>query len=119
MPGLTKRRLYKPERAPARKKGVIGKHQKIALYKLAPVGCPDANEGEVAKALFAIAREAGVIVGQGSGYDALRDEYSVIGKSLETGKAQDFTIAGFEVAVCIKLGRMMNGGKMQANGAPR
>lgn len=112
--GLTKRRLYKPERKPARTKGVLGKH---GLYKLAPVSCPDANGGEVAKALYAVAREAGVIVGRGSGYDALRDEYSVVGKSLATGKAQDFTIAGAEIAVCIKLARMMNGGEMVAGRA--
>jgi hypothetical protein len=114
--GLTKRRLYKPERSPARKRGIFGKH---SVHKLAPVSCPDANEGEVAKALYAVAREAGVIIGQGSGYDALRDEYTVIGKSMATGKAQDFTIAGAEIGVCIKLARMLNGGQMRPGANPR
>lgn len=97
--------LYKRPRAPARKKG--------ALYNLAPIGCPDANAGEVNKAIYALGREAGVIVGQGSGYDSLKDVYSVIGKSRETGKAQDFSIQGAEVATAIMLARMLNGGKME------
>lgn len=102
--GLVRRRLYKPERSPARVKGT--------MYLYAPIGLPDATEGEVAKALFAIGKEAGVSIGRGSGYDSLRDEYTVIGKSRATGKAQDYKIAGAEVATLIKLARIWNGGKM-------
>lgn len=101
---MAKRRLYKPERKPARKKGV--------LYKMAPISLPDANEGEVAKAIFALGKLAGVTVGQGSGYDSLRDEYTVIGKSADTGKAQDFVLKGETVAELIVVARMLNGGKM-------
>lgn len=100
--------LSKEERrsiVPARKKGVF-------LYELAPIGCPDASAGEVSKALFALAWEAGVAVGRGSGYDQLRDEYTVIGKHKASGKAQDFKIAGAEVAAAIKIARMLNGGAM-------
>ncbi len=104
MAGPVRRRLYKPERKPARRRG--------ALYELAPVGCPDASPGEVAKAVFALAKEANAAIGQGSGYDPLRDEYTVIGKSLETGKAQDFKVQGEEVASVIRLARMLNGGPM-------
>jgi hypothetical protein len=114
--GLVKRRLYKPERKPARRKGVL-KGLPNGLYKLAPIGLPDADAGEVAKALFSLSREAGVIVGQGSGYDPLRDQYAVTGKSLATGKAQDFTVEGAEVAAVIRMARMLNGGRMRANGA--
>lgn len=99
-----KRPFYKRERSPRRKRGV--------LYELAPIGCPDANAGEVAKALYSLAKEAGVLVGQSSGYDNLRDEYYVIGKSRDTGKAQDFMIAGAEVSALIHLARMLNGGRM-------
>lgn len=101
--GLSKRRLYKPERRPARKRGV--------LEKDAPLSVPDASRFEIASAIFAIAKEAGVKVGRGSGYDPLRDEYTVIGKSTATGKAQDFKIAGSEVANAIVLFRYLNGGK--------
>ena len=102
---MARRRLYKPERAPARKKGI--------LYKMAPIALLDANKEEVAMALFALAKMAGVTVGQGSGYDPLRDEYKVVGKSRATGKAQDFTIRGEEVATTIVLARQLNGGKME------
>lgn len=108
---MVRRNLYKRERSAPRKTGV--------LYDKAPIGLPDANSGEVSKAIYALAREAGVIVGQGSGYDGLRDEYTVIGKSRETGKAQDFTIQGIEVANVIVIARMLNGGRMQRSGAPR
>lgn len=114
MGGLTKRRLYKPERRAARDKGVFGRHSKT---KLAPTGCPDANEGEVAKALYALAREAGVIVGRGSGYDGVADKYTVIGKSMETGKAQDFSIDGGTVADLIHFARVLNGGPMSSGRA--
>lgn len=126
MAGLVKRRLYKPERRPARKHGVFGKALEYANAKFkpkvdpfAPVGLPDASAGEVRKALFAMCQSAGVVVGQGSGYEALRDEYHVIGKSMATGKAQDFKIAGAEVAELIRVARMLNGGPMVATGNPR
>jgi hypothetical protein len=111
--GLAKRRLYKPDRRPARAKGVLGKH---SVEKMAPVGCLDATEGEVAKALFVLARQSGVTVGRGSGYDPLRDIYTVIGKSASTGKVQDFDIEGGVVAELIRVARILNGGRMDRCG---
>jgi hypothetical protein len=103
--GLAKRRLYKPERKPARKRGV--------LHEQAPIGCANANANEIALALFSLAAEAGVAIGRGGTYDSLRDEYTVVGKSRETGKVQDFKVQGAEVAALIKVARMMNGGKLE------
>ena len=102
MAGLVRRRLYKPERAPARKRGV--------LHKQAPVACPDANTYEIAMALASLCESAGFIIGRGGEYDSLRDEYKLIGKSLATGKAQDVTVKGFEVALLINYLRALNGG---------
>lgn len=103
--GLARRRLYKPERAPARKKGVIGRY--------APIGLTNANPTEIRLALFALASEAGVVVGRGAEYDPLRDRYKVVGKSKATGKAQDFTIEGAEVATAIMWARALNGGRLE------
>lgn len=94
---MVKRRLYKPDRAPARTKGVIGRN--------APVSCPDADRFEIASAVFAICKEAGFIIGRGAEYDQLKDEYTLIGKSLESGKAQEVKLAGFEVGAVIKMFR--------------
>ena len=114
MSGLTKRRLYKPERRPARTKGVLDKQ--------APVACPDANKTEIAMALATLCHASNVAVGRGGTYDPLKDEYTVIGKVLDggrdasgapTGRAQDITVKGHEVAALIKLARIMNGGKLE------
>jgi len=112
--GLVKRPLYKAPRPPARDKGVFGALGGIC--KSAPNGCLDANSGEVSKALFAISLEARIKIGRGSGYDSLRDEYTVVGKSMATGKAQDFKVKGEEVAAVIQLARQLNGGRMEAAG---
>lgn len=117
--GRAKRPLYKRERPAARDKGVFAATIRNGLYELAPIGCPDANAGEVAKAIFAIAWEAGVKVGRGSGYDGLKDEYTVIGKSRETGKAQDFKVRGAEVADLIRYARILNGGKLDRGALTR
>jgi hypothetical protein len=109
--GITKRRLYKPERRPARKKGVLEKH--------APIALPGANKYEIATALWALCKEAGVIVGQGGEYDALKDQYTVIGKSMATGKAMDFKVQGQEVAIVISIGRQLNGGPMKPDPTKR
>ncbi len=109
--GRARRPLYKRPRPPARDKGVLSAI-KNGLYELAPVALPDANEGEVSKAIFALALQADVLVGRGSGYDGLKDEYTVIGKSRTTGKAQDFKIKGEVVAELIRVARLFNGGKM-------
>ena len=63
-------------------------------------------------ALYSIALEAKIQIGRAAGYDNLRDEYAVIGKSMVTKKAQDITIKGDEVAVVIELFRMANGGRV-------
>lgn len=101
---MVKRRLYKPERKPARKKGVF------KVGKNAPVALPDATPGEIAMAVYAISIQAGVEVGRGTGYDGLKDEYSVVGKSKATGRVQEFKLKGEEVATAIRLFRLLNGG---------
>ena len=103
--GLTKRRLYRPERAPARKKGV--------LHNQAPIGCVSANAKEIALALYSLCWDAGYVVGQGGQYDSLRDEYTVIAKRKDTGLVQDVTVHGAEVADLIKLARRLNGGRFK------
>lgn len=102
---LVRRPMYRKERAPARTKGIL-------RSEAAPAALPDANSGEVALALFALADEAGVIVGRAGSYDNYKDEYTVIGKSKATGKAQDFIIHGREVADVIVLARLCNGGPL-------
>jgi hypothetical protein len=101
--GLTKRDIYKPDRKAARKKGVLETN--------APAAMLDASNAEVAMAIYAICEEAGVIIGRAEGYNALRDEYTVVGKSKETGRAQDWKVKGFEVALLIGFLRQLNGGK--------
>jgi hypothetical protein len=102
--GLTKRRLYKPERKPARTKGTIG--------KLAPISCLDASPFEVTAAVSSIAWLAGVQVGRGLGYDSLTDKYTVLGKSRKTGKVQDFEVSGTDVGALIAMTRIAAGEKM-------
>lgn len=87
---------------------------------LAPVGLLDAGEYEIASAIASIVHQAGILVGRAGEYDQLRDEYTVVGKSIATGKAQDFKISGDAVADVIKLTRWMNGGKFVpgAGGGP-
>jgi hypothetical protein len=106
MSGLVKRPLYKAERRPARMRGVIKKGG------MSPVAMPSANLDEITLALSHLCREAGVRVGRAGSYDPLKDVYTVVGKSLHTGKAQDFTIEGAEVAQTIAIMRMMNGGPL-------
>ena len=91
--GRARRRLYKPERSPARKVGV--------LHKEAPVGCLNANGKEIEMAIAAICQTAGVVPGRGSGYNSIRDEYHIVGKSRVNGKVQDFVIEGVAVAALI------------------
>lgn len=102
--GLVKRPLYKAQRKPARKKGV--------LHAQAPVGCPDAHPKEIAMALAAICIQGGIKIGQGGEYNSLRDEYTLVGKSPE-GKAQDFIIEGVAVAALIEQLRVWNGGRFE------
>lgn len=102
---LARRHLYRRERAPARKKGEIRDN-------MAPLAMPDAHQKEIAMAIYAIGLDAKIKVGRAAGYDKLKDKYTVMGKSMETGKAQDFTIEGDAVAVAIELFRQMNGGRI-------
>ena len=111
--GLVKRPLYKAPRPPARDKGVFGQMFAKGICPSAPMGCLDANAGEVSKAIFAISLEAGVKIGRGCGYDGIKDEYTVVGKSMATGKAQDFRVKGEEVATLIQVARQLNGGRME------
>lgn len=100
--GLAKRRLYKPERKPARMKGV--------LHEQAPVGCPDASVKEIAMAIAALCQSVAIDIGRGGSYDAIKDEYVIVGKNRMTGKAQDFKVEGVAVAALINQLRLWNGG---------
>jgi len=102
MAGRAYRRLYKPERRPARTKGVL------AVERQAPVGCPDASRYEIAMALSAICQAGKMKVARGGSYDPIRDEYVVVG-SID-GKAQDIKIEGVAVAALINQLREWNGG---------
>lgn len=103
MAGLAKRRLYKPERRTARKRGV--------LQDQAPIACPDANHYEIAMALASLCQASGVAPGQGGDYDPIKDVYTIIGKDKLTGKAQDFKVEGWAVALLIAQLRVWNGGE--------
>ena len=111
MSGLARRRLYKPERAPARKRGV--------LHKEAPVGCLGASGKEIEMAVAAICEIAHVTPGQGSGYNPIRDEYTIVGKDKRTGKAQDFVIEGVAVAALISTLRQAIGAKFDKSAATK
>lgn len=106
--GRASRRLYKPERAPARKRGV--------LHDRAPVGCPNANNYEIAMAIASLCEASHVVPGRGLGYDPIADKYTIAGKSKATGKAQDFEIEGHAVALLINQLRVWNGGKFDKQG---
>lgn len=108
---LRKKRLYKPERAPARTKGVI------AIEHQAPVGCPDANHAEIAMALASICKAGNMVAARGGQYDPIRDEYTIIGTI--SGKAQDIKIEGVAVAVLINQLRVWNGGAFDKKGLTR
>jgi hypothetical protein len=105
--GLAKRRLFKPDRKPARKKG--------SLEAAAPLSCLDANRFEITAALYSICDAAGMVVGRAGDYDSLRDTYTVIAKSKSTGKAQELTVQGEEVGFMIGIVRQMNGGPLRAD----
>lgn len=114
--GLVKRRLFKPERRAARKKGVIG--------TIAPVDCPDASQPEVVSAIAHICGESEIRVGRGGEYDQIKDEYTVIAKVLDgsylegkwTGKVRDAKIKGFQVAQAILYTRALALGRFDLLG---
>lgn len=109
-----RKQLYKRDRAPARAKGVLAMPGlPRGLSQLAPLGCPDANVTEVKSAIFVLAWRSGLVVGKGSGYDAMKNTYEVIGQSRRDGRKQDMTIQGEAVADLIKLTRILNGGQHQ------
>jgi hypothetical protein len=104
---------YKKPRRPATDKGVFESKFRNDICALAPIGCIDANSGEVTKALAVLAYQSGVIPGRGCGYEPLKDQYTIIGKSIKSGKAQDFRVEGETVAELIHVARALNGGKME------
>ena len=104
--GLVKKRLYKPDRKPARIKGV--------LYNQAPIGLVDATKSEVLTAIMGVCLTTGVIPARGCGYDSLRDEYTIAGYNKSDKKFADVKISGQEVVVLIKFLRDMTKGKLAA-----
>lgn len=107
--GLVKRRLYKPDRKPARKKG-----ERLP----GPVALRGASTKEVVSAIAAACHLTNTTVGRGLGYDEQKDQYWVIAKSPE-GKVQDFRVEGEWVADAIRLTRLLNGGPMREHGYAR
>ena len=95
------RPLYKRERAAARKKGIL---RDIP----GPMGCLDATPKEVATAISALCQGADVKIGRTGEYCRTTDTYTLVGKDLRTGKAQDFKLAGELVAVLIQWARSYN-----------
>ena len=106
--GLVKRRLYKKDRKPARKKG--------ALSKMAPISLPDASKFEITSAIAVLLHACNVIIGRGNEYDPLKDMYHLTAKSLTDNKVCDFQVRGSDVADLIKVARSLNGGRMQKRG---
>jgi hypothetical protein len=111
---MSRRPMYRPERAPARKLGVLNRQ--------APIACPDATPEEIAMALFSIGEQAHMIPGQGGTYDSLKDLYTLIGKALDggfdaagvpTGRVQEIQIEGSAVAALIWTLRGWNGGRYE------
>jgi hypothetical protein len=107
---LATRRLYKPDRPAARKAGI--------LHDQAPVACPNATAKEIAMAIAAMCIAANMEPGRGGEYDALKDEYTIIGRvrdgavdatGMATGKVQDIKIPGVVVAALIGELRGWNG----------
>lgn len=97
---LVRRRMYRPERPPARKKGVF--------KNAPPVGALDATPHEVITSIAVVCKQLGVRPGQGGEYDPHSDYYALIGQDVATGKAQDFRIPGHLVASVIKQWRKLH-----------
>lgn len=93
IPRLVRRRLYKRERRPDHKPGVLAKQP--------PVGVPDASPFEIVSAVDIICRKYGIRVGQGGEYDRQRDEYVVIGKSGPRERPQEYDVPGWMVTQAI------------------
>ena len=103
---LTHRRLYKPDRKPARIKGV--------LYNQAPICLVDATKAEVLTAIAGVCLSSGVIPARGCGYDSIRDEYTIAGYSKSDKKLKDVKVSGYEVGELIKFLRTITAGKLAA-----
>ncbi len=97
-------RLYKAPRSPARVKG-SGMHTFPGL--------PDASLGEINKGLVAVCWDIGCEVGRKTEYCSNQDKFRVVGKSRQTGKAQDFILEGHLVVDAIRIARLLHGGKLQ------
>lgn len=104
--GRARRRMYKPERAPARHKSGIGLQP--------PVGCPDANANEVEKSIPIVCKQFGILPGRALGYDKQRDEYVVVGKTGRWALPQDYRVPGHLVA-----GLILNWRKVMREAGPQ
>ncbi len=108
--GLVKRRLYKPERAPAR---VRGSASLIGSTELR------ISKDEARLAIFALCCEAGLIVGRGLSYDKRADEFVVLAKDRESGKVVEARLAGERIAGLVAAARILNGGRLERKTRPR
>lgn len=100
--GLRKRRLYKPDRAPARAKawapapGTKLTEADLSLY-------------EAELGIAAVGYDSGFIVGRIIGYDSKKNAFHVTGKRLRDGKALDARMAGWRVSRAVIAARIIAG----------
>jgi hypothetical protein len=99
---LARRRMYKRERRPARHDDSTG--------NMPPVGMPDATPFEIVSSINAYAKAVLKIdVGRTNGYDAQKDEYSVIAKAGRWETPRDYKIPGAHIAMAIHAWRCGQG----------
>lgn len=91
---------YRPERAPARKRGVLGTEP--------PNECKSATPHEIITGLCIAAKQLGITIGQGGEYDKTTGMYTVVGKDIATGKVGDWKIPGHLVATITKEWRKLH-----------
>ena len=101
---LRKRRLYKPDRAPARAKA----WQPAPGVKLTEAGL-SLYEAELG--IAAVGWDSGIGVGRVIGYDQQANVFHVVGKRLKDKKVVDARIAGWRVSQAVVAARIIAGVK--------
>lgn len=102
--GLAKRRLYKPDRAPARAKH--WRHDPSVRLTEADLSLYEAEIG-----IAAVGWDSGIGVGRVLGYDPHRNVFHVVGKRVKDKRAVDCEIAGWRVSQAVVAARILAGVK--------
>lgn len=99
---MKRRRIYKPDRKPARADGIKidGQITEASL-----------TMDEVRMALWCVGKNAGILIGRILGYDRMRDEFTVRACSLIDQTEFDAKIRGEVVGHVVRLARLENGGR--------